>query len=355
MGCFLAKMYYLITPLPAVSPHRAPTHSLIRKRHCPMAPQANFISRMCIRRPHPPPHTNKDVRENDPLGLTKEDSESTPSRLWAVLSFVPSRCRYDPNQPFEFSIGLNSLFGNHLSTFRNLCLFGTVLELTPCFASFLAFAACFTVANLYYTHPVLNLLAHDFAVTEYQSSYVPTLAQTGYASGLLFLCPLGDLLKRRPFVLWLVWFTATAWYVKPFNHILSPNNTCCVLILSTREQDWTLCDHIFPPFLRALLDYIHLHRYAPAHAPLGGRSGPCSPPRHRSFHRRLRTASRHARRSSAVRCCRPIHWLALHILDRLRLAVSHSDPALAIHAGLSFHKPRTQLDRITAKVSRSTV
>ena len=75
----------------------------------------------------------------------------------------------------------------------------------------IAFAGCFTVANLYYTHPILNLLADDFNVTDEEASYIPTLAQAGYAAGLLFLCPLGDLLKRRPFVLWLVWFTATLW------------------------------------------------------------------------------------------------------------------------------------------------
>ena len=74
-----------------------------------------------------------------------------------------------------------------------------------------AFAGCFTVANLYYNHPILNLLAEDFGVSDEEASYVPTLAQAGYATCLLFLCPLGDHLKRRPFVLWLVWFTATLW------------------------------------------------------------------------------------------------------------------------------------------------
>lgn len=54
-------------------------------------------------------------------------------------------------------------------------------------------------------------MAHDFGVTYETSSHIPTLAQAGYAAGLLFLCPPADLIKRRPFVLWLVWFTATIW------------------------------------------------------------------------------------------------------------------------------------------------
>ena len=68
-----------------------------------------------------------------------------------------------------------------------------------------------TVANLYYNHPILNILAQDFGVRYEQVAQIPTVMQAGYAAGLLFLCPLGDLLPRRPFVVGLVGFTATMW------------------------------------------------------------------------------------------------------------------------------------------------
>ena len=105
-------------------------------------------------------------------------------RITNIITYTPKKCRYDPEKPFKFSLPLNVLFG---------------------------FAGAFTVANLYYSHPILNKLADDFHVSQERVSLIPTLAQAGYGSGLLFLCPLGDLLPRRPFVLILVWFTATSW------------------------------------------------------------------------------------------------------------------------------------------------
>jgi hypothetical protein len=68
--------------------------------------------------------------------ISKQEA-STLRRIYNVLSYTPPRCRWDPEQPPKFSYGLNILF---------------------------AFAAGFTVANLYYNHPILNILAHDFDV-----------------------------------------------------------------------------------------------------------------------------------------------------------------------------------------------
>ena len=109
---------------------------------------------------------------------------TTWQRVYKIITYTPKRCRYDPDKPFEFSLPLNLLF---------------------------AFAGAFTVANLYYSHPILNKLADDFNVNQERVSLIPTLAQAGYGAGLLLLCPLGDLFQRRPFVLLLVWFTATSW------------------------------------------------------------------------------------------------------------------------------------------------
>ncbi|SPO04234.1 related to dityrosine transporter [Cephalotrichum gorgonifer] len=121
-----------------------------------------------------------------PVGTGMETSTERPLRPWAlrILLWTPKRCRYDPNNPPEFTMFLNILFG---------------------------FAACFTVATLYYNQPVLDKIAETFEVTYEKASSVATLLQAGYAAGLLFLCPLGDIVKRRPFILGLTWITALLW------------------------------------------------------------------------------------------------------------------------------------------------
>ncbi|HSP36011.1 MAG TPA: MFS transporter [Thermoanaerobaculia bacterium] len=61
----------------------------------------------------------------------------------------------------------------------------------------LAFAAGATVANLYYSQPLLARIAADFHVRAAAASFVSTATQLGYALGLLLLVPLGDSLERR--------------------------------------------------------------------------------------------------------------------------------------------------------------
>ena len=163
-----------------------------------------------------------------PTNSTSTTSNSRFGSLYKIVTYTPKRCRYDPSKPPGFSMGLNILF---------------------------AFAACFTVANLYYNHPILNLLANDFHITDEEASRVPTLCQAGYATGLALLCPLGDLVKRRAFVLWLVWFTATLWIVlcvtKSYHVFLAVSFLTSVTTV-TPQLMLPLVGDLAPPNRRAL-------------------------------------------------------------------------------------------------------
>ena len=74
----------------------------------------------------------------------------------------------------------------------------------------LALACGLTVANLYYSQPLLDLIADSFGVSQGAATVVVTLTQIGYALGLLFLLPLGDLVENRKLTTRLLAGTATA-------------------------------------------------------------------------------------------------------------------------------------------------
>ncbi|OLT18844.1 hypothetical protein BJF78_11630 [Pseudonocardia sp. CNS-139] len=73
-----------------------------------------------------------------------------------------------------------------------------------------ALCAGVTVANIYLAHPILTLLAEAFGVPESATGFIVTVAQVGYAFGLFFLVPLGDVLRRRRLVAVLVSGTGAA-------------------------------------------------------------------------------------------------------------------------------------------------
>ena len=107
-------------------------------------------------------------------------------RILNILYWVPPRCRYNAAHPPRFTIWLNLLF---------------------------AFAGAFTVANLYYSYPILNILAAEFDTSQTGVSRIPALMQAGYAVGLLFVLPLGDYVPIRRLTLSCILFTAVLWYV----------------------------------------------------------------------------------------------------------------------------------------------
>ncbi|MBS0356153.1 MAG: MFS transporter [Proteobacteria bacterium] len=65
----------------------------------------------------------------------------------------------------------------------------------------LATGAGLSVASLYYSQPLLGVLATEFGAGAREAGFVPTLTQLGYALGILLLAPLGDRHDRRQIIL----------------------------------------------------------------------------------------------------------------------------------------------------------
>ncbi|KZT12236.1 MFS general substrate transporter, partial [Laetiporus sulphureus 93-53] len=112
---------------------------------------------------------------------------------------IPKRLRYDPDSPAHFGLLLNATFG---------------------------IASTFTVANLYYCQPLLIQFSRSCNVSYDTVSSIPTLVQAGkasrskslrlrltvlfrYATGILLISTLSDLVRRRPLILLLVFTSAS--------------------------------------------------------------------------------------------------------------------------------------------------
>ncbi|MCW2784761.1 MAG: major facilitator superfamily 1 [Marmoricola sp.] len=74
----------------------------------------------------------------------------------------------------------------------------------------LAIACGATVANLYYAQPLLDLISRDLHVGQGTATLVVTLTQVGYAVGLVFVLPLGDLIENRKLVTRVLFGTSIA-------------------------------------------------------------------------------------------------------------------------------------------------
>lgn len=57
------------------------------------------------------------------------------------------------------------------------------------------------IANLYYSQPLLRLIADDLGESEAATSRIAMVTQLGYATGLLFIVPLGDMFRRKRIIL----------------------------------------------------------------------------------------------------------------------------------------------------------
>jgi predicted MFS family arabinose efflux permease len=60
-----------------------------------------------------------------------------------------------------------------------------------------ALACGLSVANIYFALPLLDAMAREFSISPAAIGMVVTATQIGYAAGLIFIVPLGDLVDRR--------------------------------------------------------------------------------------------------------------------------------------------------------------
>lgn len=67
----------------------------------------------------------------------------------------------------------------------------------------LLMAACagITVANIYYSQPILKEIASEFGASESSVGMIPMLSQIGYGLGLFFITPLGDKMDKKKLIL----------------------------------------------------------------------------------------------------------------------------------------------------------
>lgn len=88
--------------------------------------------------------------------------------------------------------------------------------LTPLHLWAMTIATGLVVANIYYSQPLLADITLEFGVSPAHGGLLAMITQIGYASGMLFTVPLGDMLRRKrlimvEFFLVIVALLLTAW------------------------------------------------------------------------------------------------------------------------------------------------
>lgn len=261
-------------------------------------------------------------------GTNEAGEEKGPNLLYHIGKFItwmPRRCRYDADNPPRFSLALNLLFAL-VSSIPALCQRRNY-QLTG------VKATTFTVANLYYVQPILFKIADTFDVGFERASSVATLLQAGYACGLLLLCPLGDIFRRRHYILALVAFTATLVSTTRTSHSSTHGNSDIWSPVARTMSNTKLRD-----VRGRILRLRHDNCNTTAHATSGGRPRPGTPKSNFPLARSIRAFTGHAGCSSFVRSNCQLHGLEKHLLVCIRGAMVHFHPFIPLHARFSIQE-----------------
>ena len=113
---------------------------------------------------------------------------------------------YKPHVPVKMDVEGDKAPGGYTRTSR-----GTAPSTLSRYQTFLFAITCaMAVANVYFAQPLLESMAASLSVSPGTIGIVVTATQAGYAVGLLFIVPLGDLLNRKKLILTQLLLSAVA-------------------------------------------------------------------------------------------------------------------------------------------------
>lgn len=106
------------------------------------------------------------------------------------------------------------------------------------------------VANIYYCQPLVVLIAREFGVRESAAGAITFYTQVGYALGLLFFVPLGDMLEKRRQILVTTGLAVVFLVAAALSTSLFMLSAACLLIGATSvvpQLILPLAAHLSPP------------------------------------------------------------------------------------------------------------
>ena len=108
----------------------------------------------------------------------------------------------------------------------------TTQGLSPSLILLMSIATGLAVASNYYAQPLLDTIARNFSLSASTAGFIVTAAQLGYAAGLLFLVPLGDMFERRMLIVSMTLLAAGGML------ITARSQSLAMLILGTALTGW---------------------------------------------------------------------------------------------------------------------
>ena len=115
---------------------------------------------------------------------------------------------------------------------------------------FMALSTGLIVANIYYCQPLVVLISKDFGVPESNAGIVTFFTQVGYALGLLFFVPLGDMFEKRKQIIVTTALTVASLVMAALSNSLAMLSIASLLIGSTSvvpQLILPLAAHLSPP------------------------------------------------------------------------------------------------------------